>query len=210
MIEPGRSRAGKPEEDGSPILMKVGSLPRSGEFTPFLWGSGILFAMKFKTAVSSSKEVLFAGHERGNARGPEEWVHETGRWRINIAAFDHIVDASLDGRSFGKSIECFIFGFDIGELDAYGEWFQATANYTSYRPKKKELLSVGQIHWSNIKDRSPEEQLEALRSTVNSAILRIGNKQRKPKDFDYVGFASAVDAAIRAISWESVLAHPAS
>jgi hypothetical protein len=166
--------------------------------------------MKFKTVVSSSKEVLFVGHEPGNARRPEEWVRETGRWRINIAAFDQIVDASLDGHSFGKSIEYFIFGFDIGELDAYGEWFRATANYTSYRPKKKELLSVGQIHWSNIKDRSPEEQLEALRRTVNSAILRIGKKQRRPKDFDYVGFASAVDAVVVAISWESILAHPAS
>ncbi|HTO61000.1 MAG TPA: hypothetical protein VMM15_07070 [Bradyrhizobium sp.] len=166
--------------------------------------------MKFKTAVSSSKEVLFVGHERGNARQPEEWVRETGRWRIDIAAFDHIVDASLDGHSFGKSIECFIFGFDIGELDAYGDWFRATASYTSYRPKKKELLSVGQIHWSNIKHRSAEEQLEALRSTVNSAILRIGEKHRKPKDFDFAGFAGAVDAAVAAISWQSVLARPAS
>ena len=166
--------------------------------------------MKFKTAVSSSKEVLFVGHERGNARRPEEWVRETGRWRINIAAFDHIVDTSLDGHSFGKSIEYFIFGFDIGELDAYREWFRATANYTSYRPKKKELLSVGQIHWSNTKDRSPKEQLEALRSTVNSAILRIGKKQRKPKDFDCVGFAGAVDAVVAAISWESLLARAAS
>jgi hypothetical protein len=170
---------------------------------------GLLLAMKFRTAVSSSKEVLFVGHEHGNSRRPEEWVSETGRWKIDVAAFDQIVNAALDGHSFGTSIKYFIFGFDIGELDAYGDWFRATADYTSYRPKKKELLSVGQIHWLTIKDRSPEEQLDAFRRAVNSAILRAGKKQRKPKDFDCVGFASAVDAVVATISPESVTAHPA-
>jgi hypothetical protein len=170
---------------------------------------GFWVAMKFKTAVSSSKEVLFVGHERGNSRRPEEWVSETGRWKIDVAVFDQIVNATLDGHSYGTSIKHLIFGFDIGELDAYRDWFRATADYTSYRPRKKELLSVGQIHWSTIKDRSPEEQLDALRRTVNSAILRVGKKQRKPKDFDCVGFANAVDAVVAAISPESVTAHPA-
>ncbi|CAN0429929.1 unnamed protein product [Phaeothamnion confervicola] len=72
--------------------------------------------MIFKTAVSSSKEVLFVGQERGNSRRPEEWATETGRWKINIAVFDQIVNATLDGHSFGASIKYFIFGFDIGEL----------------------------------------------------------------------------------------------
>jgi hypothetical protein len=63
--------------------------------------------MKFKTAVSSSKEVLFVGHERGNSKRPEEWVSETGRWKIDVTVFDQIINAALDGHSFGTSIILF-------------------------------------------------------------------------------------------------------
>jgi hypothetical protein len=166
--------------------------------------------MKFRTAVTASKEVLFVGHERGNSRSPQDWALESGRWKIDIALFDELINVALEKHSFGTSIELFVFGFEIGELDAYGDWFQATVDYTSYKPKKKELLSVGQLNWSMIKDLAPREQLEALRRSVISAILRVGAIPRKPKDFDFVAFANTVDTVIAAMAPTSVAAHPAS
>ena len=75
--------------------------------------------MKFKTVVSSSKEVLFVGQERGNSRRPEDWVIEAGRWKIHFAVFDQLINTTLEGRSFGASVEHFIFGFDIGHQSGY-------------------------------------------------------------------------------------------
>jgi hypothetical protein len=90
----------------------------------------------------------------------------------------------------------FVFCFEIANFEDWGAFFQASADYTSYRPKSQEIWSVGQIRWGDVKDLAASEQLRAIRAAMQTAINRIATKKRKPKDFAHIAFASAVDALL--------------
>jgi hypothetical protein len=164
--------------------------------------------MNFKTKTSSGNEVLFVGEERGNSKPPDAWL-ASGRWKISMVALESYLDEGLKGRSFGSSIDLFVFCFEIADFEAWGNWFKATEDYVSYRPKRKAILSVGQILWSDIKELPPDAQLRALRIALQTAIRRIGTKKRKPKDFAYADFAMAVDALMERAPQDALLAKPA-
>jgi hypothetical protein len=164
--------------------------------------------MKFRTKVTSGNEVLFVGHERGNAKSADAWLG-VGRWKISIQALDIYLDTRLDGKSFGSSIESFVFCCEIADFENWGDFFRASADYTSYRPKSKEIWSVGQLRWTTVQYLSPADQSNALRGAVREAILRIGTKRRRPKDFAYVAFAAEVDAFLERAPENALLAKPA-
>ena len=154
--------------------------------------------MKFRTVITSAKEVLFVGRERGNARPKDAWL-ATCRWKLSMSALDAYLTERLMGHSFGQSIEGFVFCFEIADFEHYGAFFRSSADYTSYRPKRREIWSVGQLRWTNVKDLPAHDQLRALRVAVQTAILRIGQKKRKPKDFAHVAFASTVEALLEQV-----------
>jgi hypothetical protein len=164
--------------------------------------------MKFRTKVTSGNEVLFVGHERGNAKAADAWL-SAGRWKISTPALDQYLSALLEGKSFGRSIESFVFCFEIADFENWGNFFRATADYTSYRPKFKEIWSVGQLRWTKVAYMPPSHQLQALRGALQEAICRVGKKQRKPKDFAYLAFASEVDALLAQAPEDTLLAKPA-
>ncbi len=164
--------------------------------------------MKFRTKVTSGNEVLFVGHERGNAKPADAWL-SVGRWKISIQALDAYLNTRLNGKSFGSSVEGFVFCFEIADFENWGDFFRATADYTSYRPKSKEIWSVGQLRWTTVQHLPPTDQLGALRGAVREAILRIGEKRRKPKDFAYVAFATEVDTLLEQAPEGSLIATPA-
>lgn len=111
-----------------------------------------------------------------------------------MPALDLYLTEGLEAESFGKSIARFVFCFEIANFETWGAFFQASAEYTSYRPKSKEIWSVGQVRWEDVKDLAASGQLQAIRAAVQTAINRIGTKKRKPKDFAHIAFASTVDA----------------
>lgn len=164
--------------------------------------------MKFGTVISSGKEVLFVGHERGNSKPAEAWL-AGGRWKISMSALDEYLSKGLHDRSFGSSINRFVFCFEIADFEKWGATFAATADYTSYRPKKKEIWSVGQLRWTDVKDLDAKDQLRALRGAVKTAIHRISTKPRKPKDFECIAFATDVEALLEMAPEGILLARPA-
>jgi hypothetical protein len=164
--------------------------------------------MKFRTVITSGKEVLFVSRERGNSKPTDAWL-SSGRWRISMRALDLYLTEGLEAQSFGKSIDRFVFCFEIANFEDWGAFFQASADYTSYRPKSKEIWSVGQIRWGDVKDLTVSEQLQALRAAVQTAINRIGTKKRKPKDFAHIAFASAVEALLERAPLEILSAKSA-
>jgi hypothetical protein len=164
--------------------------------------------MKFRTKITSAKEVLFVGAERGNSRPADDWL-AAGRWKISMPALDNYLNKNLEGRSFGDSIDSFVFCFEIADFEQWGAFFQSSAEYTSYRPKRKEIWSVGQLRWTDVKNLPPRDQLRALRAAVQTAIRRIGGKKRKPKDFAHMAFASVVEALLEAAPEEALAAIPA-
>jgi hypothetical protein len=164
--------------------------------------------MEFRTVVASGREVLFVGHERGNSKPPEAWLEE-GRWRLAIPKLGPYLSDQLKEKSFGASIGRFVFCFEIADFEFWSISFQSTSDYTSYRPKRNEIWSVGQLRWSDVKLLGAEEQLQRLRGAIQAAILRIGTKRRKPRDFDYVAFAGSVDFLLSRASVECLRAAPA-
>jgi hypothetical protein len=57
--------------------------------------------MKLRTVITSGKEVLFAGHARGNSKPADAWL-SSGRWRISMRALDLYLTEGLEAQSFGK------------------------------------------------------------------------------------------------------------
>lgn len=151
--------------------------------------------MKFRTMVTKGGEVAFAGHPPGPIYygAPQE----SGLWRISIPKFDDYVASELKSFDFGESIEEFVFGFEIAELNGWGEEFKATKNYVSYRPKSKLLISVGQLEWMEVKDLPASEQLARLASVLIKAIERIEVMKRKSKHFDRLAFAETMRQVLK-------------
>jgi hypothetical protein len=164
--------------------------------------------MEFRTVVTSGKEVLFVGKERGNSRFALDWL-EPGRWKISMAALDSYVTEHLRDKSFGASIDRFVFCFEIADFELWAGFFQASSEYTSYRPKKRELWSVGQLRWSDVKDLASSDQLRVLEGAVLAAARRVGSKPRKPRDFDYSAFAAALELVLSQAPAELMAATPA-
>jgi len=163
--------------------------------------------MRFRTVVCSGKEVLFVGQERGNSKSAEDWL-TTGRWKISMSALDAYLTERLEEKSFGRSIDRFVFCFEIADFEKWGDFFRASENYVSHRSRTKEIWSVRQLRWADVKDLKASDQLRALRATIQLAILRIGEKPRKPKDFGYGALAKIVEALLDQAPEEALIAKP--
>ena len=161
--------------------------------------------MEFETRISSGREVPFVRDERGRKRRPEA---EAGRWKIAIQELSAYLNDQLKEKSFGASINRFVFCFEIADFELWGEFYRETATYTLYRHKFKEIWSVGQLRWSDVKHLTAEEQFQALGTAIQAAIQRIGIKPRKPRDFDYVSIAAIIDDFLARAPIERFVARP--
>jgi hypothetical protein len=148
--------------------------------------------MIFRTKITSAKEVLFVGEEFGKSRDHSDWL-QAGRWKVSMPAVEAYLTERLRDTSFGTSVDQFVFCFEIADFELWGAFFEASADYTSYRPKHRAVWSVGQLRWSDVKDLPLSSQLTMLRGAVQASILRIGTKARKPRDFRYADFSVAVE-----------------
>ena len=115
--------------------------------------------MKFRILVTSGGEVIFAGDSRANKPVYYGGEPETGLWRISIPKFEEFIAAELESLSFGSSIEMYVFGFEIAELQEWGCWFKKTRDFMSYRPRSKTFISVGKIEWKQVKELPASKQL---------------------------------------------------
>ena len=167
--------------------------------------------MRFSSKVTSAKEALFVGHEPRYAYElhGDEW-NDSGRWRISLSALDRYLDTRLLEQRFGSSIDGFVFCFEIADFEKWGEVFKKSAGYTSYRPKRREVWSVGQLRWSNVKDLPIDDQLQALSLAIEQAVLRVETMHRKPKDFAYAAFAAAVTTLLHVAPVDELRATPRS
>lgn len=148
--------------------------------------------MRFRIVVTSGDEVVFAEHSQIDRPVYYGAPPETGLWRVSIPKFESLVARELAPMSFGHSIEEFVFGFEIAELEEWGRWFKETRDYMSYRPKSKTFVSVGQLEWKEVKELPISAQLSKLGAALLSSIERIATAKRKPKDFDYAALAQAI------------------
>lgn len=135
------------------------------------------------------KEVHFGWFQKRSSA-------QTGTWYVHLVRFESFLNDRLRDANFGQSVKTFVFGFEMAELAEWGKFFTATANYVSYRPSTKALIAVGQLNWLDVKDLPPPEQLANLCNALQTAIARIPNMRRKPRDFDYDAFKSKVASVL--------------
>ncbi len=159
--------------------------------------------MRFKVLVTTGGEIKFEGAAPSKPiyyGGPKE----TGLWRIDISKFEQLIAEQLKSQVFGDSIEEFDFSLEIANLDEWGNWFKATKDYVSYRPKSRRLISVGQIEWDSVKKLDVDGQWEQLTNALRTAVGRIASMKRKPSSFDFRAFGAAVDRALTMCSPRAV------
>lgn len=140
--------------------------------------------MQLKIKVTCGGEVKWAG---ASESGPVYYggpPPETGIWKLNIAKIEDYFNAALKSCSFGDSIETFVLGFEIGDLEGWGDYFTSMSRYTSYRPKMKLVISVGQLNWPDVKDLPANEQFRRFAQILLEAIGRVAEMKRKPKGFN--------------------------
>jgi hypothetical protein len=145
--------------------------------------------VKFGIKVRCGGEVRWVGHIDNQPvyyGGPPP---ETGEWKLSTIKLTEYFNSTLEKQSYGESIDIFVLGFEIADLDGWGELFKKSSNYTSYRPQMKLLLSVGQINWPDVKDLLVEEQFEKFSAVLLGSIARIAEMKRKPKNFDSAAFS---------------------
>lgn len=160
--------------------------------------------MQLKIKITAGGEVNWAGQVQSGPvyyGGPPP---ESGQWKLSIPKIEDFFCAALGRVSYGDSIDIFVLGFEIGELEGWGNFFTSMAQYTSYRPKTKLLLSVGQLNWPDVNDLSAEEQFEKFSKTLLDAIARANNMKRRPKNFDIAEFSIEVARLLKNCSVEKI------
>lgn len=152
--------------------------------------------MRFSIAVKKGGEVRFAGEDPAKRTVYYGAPPETGMWYISLVKLEDYVYSKIKNSTFGQSVEDFIFGFDLAELEEWGNFFTSKKDHVGYHPKDKQIVAVGQLDWAQVKELTPTEQYRALASTLTSSISRISSLKRKPKDFDLSGFSEAIQTAL--------------
>ena len=99
----------------------------------------------------------------------------------------------LSGKTYGKSVRQFDFGYEISDFQGCIKPWKATANLKRYGTKYKRILVVKQFDYGHLRGKTHLEQFNILKSRIIEAINDIDKLNRKPKDFDVVAFRSTVD-----------------
>jgi hypothetical protein len=149
--------------------------------------------VQLKIQVTCGGEVKWAGVSQSGPvyyGGPPP---ETGEWKLSVAKIEDYFNYALKNLSYGESIETFVLGFEIGDLAGWGDFFTSMSRYTSYRPKMKLVVSVGQLNWSDVKELSAEEQFQRFAKILLEAIGRVVEMKRKPKSFNSAAFSLEVE-----------------
>lgn len=148
--------------------------------------------MQLKIKVTCGGEVKWAGAPH---TGPVYYggpPPETGSWKLSIEKIEDYFNSALKNVDCGDAIDTFVFGFEIGDLEGWGDFFTSMSRYTSYRPKMKLLISVGQLHWPDVKDLSAKDQFQGFTKALLDAIGRVAEMKRKPRGFDSAAFSMEV------------------
>jgi class 3 adenylate cyclase len=157
--------------------------------------------MHFRTFLKTGVEVLHLGgqHWQSNAWPPEHWKQNSGRWRLYTPAIDAYLNAELEGMSFGTSIDTFVLLLEVADFAGWGIGvaFTGPEGFTRYKPKTKEVWSVGRIDWLEVQHLPASQQLKAFGNALQFAVANVSHAKRKPRDFNAAAFAEASAKRLR-------------
>lgn len=99
----------------------------------------------------------------------------------------------LSGKTFGKSVQEFVLGYEISDFQGYMKPSIHTANVRIYGAKNKYLLIVKQFDYQKLKNKTHLEQFNILKGKILEAIDDVDKLNRKPKDFDKQLFHGTIE-----------------
>jgi hypothetical protein len=153
--------------------------------------------MRFHIKTTSGGEVKWAGRPDNGPiyyGGPPP---ESGCWKLDMPLLEDRIQTGIGDASFGAAIDVFVFGFEIAELEGWGTYFTSLSDYTSYRPKNKTLIAVGQLNWPDVKGLDAQAQLDRVAEVLLTAIARVGEMKRQPKHFDVERFLNTLRSILQ-------------
>ena len=171
--------------------------------------------MRFHTFLKTGVEVLHLGaqHSQSDSWPAEHWKEHKGRWRLYTPAIDDFLNEELADKSFGSSIEVFVLLLEVADFIGWGvgNAFTGPEGFTRYKPKTKEIWSVGRIDWLDVQGLPAAKQLEAYGNALQFAATTVAHAKRKPREFDARAFSRAVSNKLRTakVSQLSRSAHAA-
>lgn len=156
--------------------------------------------MKFCVLLSCSWTVKFA--DRINSG----WIFDMtkGACWLRVKQIEDMIQAAISTKSFGSSIERYVFGFEISDTSE-GFTFEGTRGYVSYRPQTRTLVSVGQADWPEIRFLSATEQLDIFNQLLLDSIDRAASARRKPRDFDFKAFRLAMSKELETLEHQDCI-----
>lgn len=102
----------------------------------------------------------------------------------------------LSGKTFGKSVRQFDFGYEIYDSQGYMKPWEETADLKRYGTKYKNLLVVKQFDYRQLKGKTHSEQFEILKEKILEAISDTDKLKRRPKDFDKDSFLATINKSL--------------
>lgn len=107
------------------------------------------------------------------------------------------INNKISGKTFGKSIDTFDFGFELYDFNGgFAKFMKQTESYKRYGTKYKNYLVVKQFDYSIVKDLDAKQQFELLKSKILEGINDFDTLTKKPKDFDKNKFCETIDTIL--------------
>jgi len=114
-----------------------------------------------------------------------------GVWCLDLCQMEEFLKQRLLGQSFGAAVDVFIFGFEMYDAvdgTAIGSSGAMPADFSRYTPKLRQLLSVGQLDWHDVRFLDASAQLVAYKAALLRAVDNWYARKRRPRDFDVEAF----------------------
>lgn len=159
------------------------------DYTQFLKENALLLTDdEFKgTVIKPFETIKFNFVITTTAEVKEKDIH------YDLNKIQDFLNNQLSGKTFGKSVRQFDFGYEIADSQGRLKPWAQTANLRRYGIKYKNLLVVKQFDFQLLKGKTHLEQFNILKSKIIEAIDDIDKLNKKPRDFDKEAFKADVD-----------------
>lgn len=118
---------------------------------------------------------------------------------FDLSDIQDFVNNRIAGKTFGKSVTDFDFGFELYDYNgSLAAFLKETENYKRYGTKNKNYLVVKHFDYSQIKNLDEKQQYQLLKAKILESINDYDDLKRKPKDFDKDGFYNIMESILTA------------
>lgn len=122
---------------------------------------------------------------RFNFRRTETVEVDKSKIHFDLNEIEDYINNKIAGKTFGKSINTFDFGFELYDFNGgFATFLKQTENYKRYGTKYKNYLVVKHFDYSTVRELNRKQQYNLLKSKILEGLNDFDSLSKKPKDFD--------------------------